>query len=186
MSIQSKIQCAVCGAGVDRKSSSQKYCAACSVTVKREGFFRWRAANLEKAREDSRKWRVAHLEKAKERDRQWRAANPERAKKNLRKWQAANPERVNELCRKWRAANPDKVAVTNHARRRSIIGSFTADELKAKFEEHGNKCVHCGTTEQKLTVDHITPLKRGGTNNIDNVQPLCQSCNSRKGARFVG
>lgn len=32
------------------------------------------------------------------------------------------------------------------------------------------------------TVDHILPLKRGGTDSMDNVQLLCKQCNSKKGA----
>jgi hypothetical protein len=29
-------------------------------------------------------------------------------------------------------------------------------------------------------IDHILPVSRGGTNAIDNVQPLCRKCNSEK------
>lgn len=35
------------------------------------------------------------------------------------------------------------------------------------------------------TVDHITPLKLGGTDTFDNVQLACKRCNSAKGARVV-
>lgn len=35
------------------------------------------------------------------------------------------------------------------------------------------------------TVDHIVPLKLGGTDTIDNVQLLCKHCNSSKGAKCV-
>ncbi len=43
----------------------------------------------------------------------------------------------------------------------------------------GLHCQHCGATSD-LTIDHITPLVRGGSNELDNLQILCKSCNSRK------
>ena len=70
------------------------------------------------------------------------------------------------------------------ALRRSVSGSFTRDDLVNRFAQYGNKCAHCGSAEH-ITVDHIVPISRGGTNHIDNIQPLCKSCNSRKGARYV-
>lgn len=46
----------------------------------------------------------------------------------------------------------------------------------------GNKCQRCGTTD-KITVDHIVPLARGGTNDLENLQLLCKLCNGVKGDR---
>lgn len=46
----------------------------------------------------------------------------------------------------------------------------------------GMKCAHCGATA-KLQINHICPPSAGGTNQIDNLQILCQSCGSRKGKR---
>ena len=45
----------------------------------------------------------------------------------------------------------------------------------------GNKCLCCGKSGIKLTKDHIVPISRGGENGIDNIQPLCQPCNVKKG-----
>lgn len=53
------------------------------------------------------------------------------------------------------------------------------------FARDDYRCVHCGTREN-LSVDHIHPVSKGGTNNMDNLQTLCRSCNSRKGAKVSG
>lgn len=48
----------------------------------------------------------------------------------------------------------------------------------------GEKCSGCGSSEN-LTIDHIRPVSRGGDNRLENLQILCQSCNSSKGDRYL-
>jgi hypothetical protein len=43
----------------------------------------------------------------------------------------------------------------------------------------GFQCQHCGASKD-LAIDHIQPLILGGSNELDNLQILCKSCNSRK------
>jgi len=54
-----------------------------------------------------------------------------------------------------------------------------ASEIIAAMSQSDGKCVACGATEE-LQVDHIMPVSRGGTNDIENLQMLCRSCNASK------
>ncbi|MDC0325220.1 HNH endonuclease [bacterium] len=50
-------------------------------------------------------------------------------------------------------------------------------------------CRHCNIQGQitlATDVDHIISLVRGGTNELNNLQPLCHSCHSKKTAREDG
>lgn len=81
--------------------------------------------------------------------------------------------------------NGREVRRITKARRRGAVGSFSPVEWNALLAEHGYKCAHCESSEN-IEIDHIVPIALGGTNTIDNVQPLCRSCNSSKGSRYVG
>lgn len=54
------------------------------------------------------------------------------------------------------------------------------------FERDCNQCKSRGKTalETQLTIDHIIPLAKGGTNDISNLQTLCKPCNSQKKHHF--
>lgn len=51
----------------------------------------------------------------------------------------------------------------------------------AVYKRDGFKCVRCGCSD--LTIDHIIPIAKGGTNEDNNLQTLCRSCNSKKGTK---
>jgi hypothetical protein len=58
-------------------------------------------------------------------------------------------------------------------------------ELKAAY---GNRCLACNRPEAetgKLQRDHVVPLAKRGSNAINNLQPLCGTCNRRKWAKIV-
>lgn len=74
------------------------------------------------------------------------------------------------------------------------------------FYEKGCTCVQCGfkATQiikgvirnqehwdlyndnlEPLTVDHIIPKSKGGSNELDNLQPMCYACNHKKGNKII-
>jgi hypothetical protein len=58
-----------------------------------------------------------------------------------------------------------------------------ANKKREFKEQNGNKCVYCGCTNRLiLTIDHIIPLVRGGTDDDRNKQVCCRVCNGIKGA----
>ena len=66
-------------------------------------------------------------------------------------------------------------------------GSHTFGEWQTLKAQYNFTCVWCKRSEPqiKLTQDHIISLKNGGSNNIENIQPLCVSCNSKKGIKNI-
>jgi hypothetical protein len=46
------------------------------------------------------------------------------------------------------------------------------------------RCVTCGASDA-LSLDHIYPHSLGGSDAMENLQTMCQPCNSRKGNRLV-
>lgn len=47
----------------------------------------------------------------------------------------------------------------------------------------GLKCAQCGDESRPLHIDHIIPRSKGGGNEPENLQPLCDLCNLRKGSK---
>ena len=58
------------------------------------------------------------------------------------------------------------------------------DSLRYRLlKESGGRCSLCGVTkkERPLDIDHIIPRSKGGKNNEENLQVLCDKCNRSKG-----
>lgn len=80
-------------------------------------------------------------------------------------------------------AKNTRSARLSEARRK---GTHTDEEWVALVEVCGSKCLKCQTPMSELiggTVckDHIVPIYLGGSDGIDNLQPMCRECNTGKG-----
>jgi 5-methylcytosine-specific restriction endonuclease McrA len=73
--------------------------------------------------------------------------------------------------------------------RRLHGGDLTVQEWLDLLERYGHTCLRCEkheseTPEGALTIDHVVPCP-DGPNSIDNIQPLCLSCNVKKGIKHT-
>jgi 5-methylcytosine-specific restriction endonuclease McrA len=61
-------------------------------------------------------------------------------------------------------------------------------DWKTLKELYGNKCASCGRQEPdvKLSPDHKIPRSRNGSNDLGNLQPLCEQCNNIKSSACQG
>ncbi|MCY3832418.1 MAG: HNH endonuclease signature motif containing protein [Chloroflexi bacterium] len=54
-------------------------------------------------------------------------------------------------------------------------------QLAARY---GERCANCGAAD-RLVLDHVMPIARGGRSQLDNLQLLCATCNRIKGALMI-
>lgn len=67
-------------------------------------------------------------------------------------------------------------------------GQHTLEQWIALVLACGERCVRCGHQfggTEHPEKDHITPLYQGGSDGIENLQPLCRRCNASKGPEAI-
>lgn len=101
-----------------------------------------------------------------------------------KRWEARNPESRRKSAAKYAANNKDKMRDIEARRRARKQNGGVYAVLPSELRRlSSSPCSTCGSTE-RIVLDHIIPLARGGRHSIGNLQPLCARCNSRKNARF--
>lgn len=153
---------------------------------------KWSKNNPQLDREAKKKWRLANPEKQKAAKVAWyeKQENKERTSKKTKEWKLLNPEKIKEARRKFRENNPLTFRIRSANRKALILksgGKVAAKDWQEVLEKYGTACLNpkCPDPSKPVTMDHVIPLVKGGKHDKDNLQPLCLSCNSSKGAKTI-
>ena len=165
---QSQRVCGTCGIGFIRarhQISCSKKCNSAAMTIRDAAYNR-----SERGKASTE--RYAQSEKGKTTLKRYRESNA--WKISLKRYRESDFGRLRRKERKYN-------------RKQSGGGQIDLRAWNAKMQTLGHVCQICQKKldSKSVTIDHIFPLSKGGTNKIDNLQPLCMPCNSRKGAKIL-
>lgn len=88
---------------------------------------------------------------------------------------------------KWRNWVKNKRNRLLRSKSPNTIGNHTYGEWETVKAQFNWTCPRCLKSEPEvsLTRDHIVPLSKGGSDNIENIQPLCLKCNLWKYTKII-
>lgn len=152
------------------------------------GYIRkWTSENIERVRKVMVAYKKANKEVIALKAREYAVKNADRISKYQKEYYERNKDRKIAQGKEYRRNHPEKNAQYSRDRRSKKHGSggrVTQQEWENLLKVYGGVCLCCGKNK-KLTMDHIVPLSSGGKHSIDNIQPLCISCNSKKGVKCI-
>lgn len=152
------------------------WCAEC-----RSG---WRKGRVERQLQQQRAWRRINLDRSREQGR----ANYHKHKDRIAPKRRAYDRNRYHSDPDYRRRKDIQTAEKNRRRRALLYGIDTAHHTEQEWLDlcayYDHRCLCCG--EQKpLSRDHVVPVTSGGLDTIENIQPLCKVCNSRKNNRMI-
>lgn len=173
------------------------YCKECCKNENRK----YNTENSEAVKAARQEYYQKNRERFIEKHREWTARNREHYNEYVSQYyrnrKINDPgfsERLKEKCRvKNRqayhsdSARRSKMLMNSkrHRARRAgaKIHTLTSEQWLWLKDIYGHRCAYCGKQSERLTMDHIVPVSKGGNHALSNLVPACPHCNSTKNAR---
>ena len=147
----------------------------------------WRLARKDQYREYQRDWKEQNIDHVRTYGREYFQNNDEQREKNRAAGRIRDQKRY-QNDPEYRKKKDRQTAEKNRRRKSMLYGIDTAHHTEQEWIDlcirYDHRCLCC--REQKpLSRDHVVPVTIGGLDTIDNIQPLCKGCNSRKNAKTI-
>jgi 5-methylcytosine-specific restriction endonuclease McrA len=114
------------------------------------------------------------------------AIRTEWQEKFLEKIKLCHKRNLNKVVNKiLKRADSTKIALVTRSKKHGVECNITVEELRELlYKMYGTKCKYCDKilNINTLVFDHIVPISKGGSSNIDNIQIICKTSNGMKGS----
>ncbi len=138
----------------------------------------WRKDNKKKISKYKKQYRIDHKEEIAERDKQY---------------QKDNKKRCLGICKRYKKTPAGKASSRAYcSNRRALTKGLTKKVIQRVYEDNIKKygtltCVLCFKPIEfgEDSLEHLTPISRGGNNDYDNLGIAHLSCNKKKQAKTL-
>lgn len=164
---------------IDRNLVTDKLCPTCRIR-KEVDCFGMNPSSKDGLRNECKDCRNIKARYKYESDLEFRENESIRAAKNY----LEDREYILNRTKQWSKENPDKKIEQRHRRIARLHGQnefdLPKDFIKMLRDIQNNRCAYCSIKSDKLTVEHVLPLSRGGKHHINNIVLACATCNYSK------
>ena len=167
-------------------------------------FKQWYAEHTQHASDYGKRDRKEHAEEKRDRDRNYRKTHAASIRHRDRRYKAKHKAKLIEQSKQYNAEHREEKrtylkqyyqtergiiakrasAHNRRARRKKAKGRHTTEQLHQQLKRQEGRCYYCHielpTGRNSWHADHIVPLSRGGSNDINNIVISCPPCNRKK------
>lgn len=166
-----------------RKDGHSSLCKNCDNANNKK----WAKNNRTKMNSYIKKWENANKERICSYRKKYKQENRTEIRRKGREYAKEHRKEKREYDKIYSKENKDKKNAQWHRRRARIKnsnGNISDNEWIELLRKYDSTCLCCGS-KKDICMDHVIPLAKNGEHNINNIQPLCRSCNSKKGAKVI-
>lgn len=146
----------------------------------------YREVRREEHRAYFRRYRMEHTDRRRASQRRsWQRHRASRLERKRAYYQRTRAEHIARQ-RIWQAANPEKVRLHTQRKAHRRRGAMPDAEAIAYMRVLAHDpCSYCGHLAERMEIDHIVPISRGGDGSASNLTAACRDCNNRKSAKSL-